>query len=92
MHVPIFPFLERNCSGEDEVSLGSGFCHLTEFSVVASVVHHSMECEKQSMLNFSFSSKCCCACLYAHLSPNLHPPDSGTSFVEVCTKQSFRFP
>ena len=34
---------------DDEVSLGIGSCHLTEFSVVASVVHQWMESEKQPM-------------------------------------------
>ena len=33
------------CSRVGEVSLGVGSCHLTEFSVIAPVVQHSMECE-----------------------------------------------
>ena len=45
---PNFLFSERICS-RDEVSLGIGSCHPTDFSVVASVVHHSTECEQEPM-------------------------------------------
>ena len=42
-----FSFSERTCSRDDEVSLGIGSCHSTEISVIASVVHYSMECESK---------------------------------------------
>ena len=41
----------------------------------------SIGCEKQSMLNLPFSSAGFAVCLYAHVSPNLHP--SGR--LQFCT-------
>ena len=50
---PISPFSERVCSREGEVSLGIESCHPTEASVIASGVH-SLECELQQLLIYSF--------------------------------------
>ena len=44
---------EHTCSRDDGVSLGIESCHLTVLSVIASGVHHAMQCRLQSMLNFS---------------------------------------
>ena len=52
----VFPLQNAACLRDDDVSLGIGSCHPTEFSVLASVVQHSTECEQQSMLKFSLSA------------------------------------
>ena len=44
MYVPIYSFLKDARSRDDAVSFGIESCHPTEFSTVASVVHHSTEC------------------------------------------------
>ena len=105
MYVPIF-FCVRICSRDDEVSLGIGSCHPTDFSVFASVVHHLMECEYQSMLNSFQQQVLLCVCWQT---PNRHSPGAlncvhsgtcqkihefhlwATSFQEVCTKLAVRF-
>ena len=52
----------------DKVSLGIGSFHPTELSVVASVVHRSMECEWQPMLNFASHHQVLpCVCMHTSL-------------------------
>ena len=47
VQVPISTFSEHTCSRDYGVSIGIVSCHPIEVSVVASVVHHSMEYELQ---------------------------------------------
>ena len=76
-----FLLREHTCSRDDEVSLSIGSCHPTEFSVFVPVVHHSMECEWQSMLNVSFHQQvfvcvgmhtCLCICIHLDLLNFVH--------------------
>ena len=48
-----------------KVSLERGSCHPTELSVITSVSHHSMECEYQSMRNFTVHQQVLlCVCVH----------------------------
>ena len=58
----------------DDSKCGIGACDPTAFSVIAYVVHHSMECELHATDADFFSSASFGVCLQAHLSPNLQPP------------------
>ena len=55
-----FLFSECTCSQDGGVSLRFASCHPTVLRVIASVVHHPMECEQQSTLNVFLISWFCC--------------------------------
>ena len=46
-----FHISEHSCSRDDEVALGIGSCHPTEFSEIASDPHHLPGCRLQQLLN-----------------------------------------
>ena len=61
--LPICLFWEHTCV-RDEAALGIESCHWTEFSLIEPVVHHPMERESRSMVNFSFHQQVLmCACV-----------------------------
>ena len=49
---PKLPFSDHGCSRDGEVALGIGSCHPSEFSVIASGVHHLLGCRLQQLLCF----------------------------------------
>ena len=71
--IPKFPFSERTCSRDDEVSFGIGSSHPTDCSWFASVVHNSWNVKSGRCLEFSSHQKdFLCVCVLTCLRICIH--------------------